>query len=186
MRHKRDLSELHRNAELAGLAAERYGGGLLRYLLACRGCKQDADDLAQEVYIELLRVPEPQAIRQPQAYVYRIASHVAYRFNRRRRRDGEFVTYDSQTLEQLEHDGLDNSAAGSGDGQSDAARELERLMAGLPPLYRTIILLCKRDGYSYAQAARKLGISIHTVKKYLHRAMVQMRSAGWGGTREAP
>jgi len=30
-----------------------------------------------------------------------------------------------------------------------------------------------------AQVASKLGISIHTVKKYLHRAMVQIRRQGW-------
>ncbi|MBL8265769.1 sigma factor, partial [Steroidobacter sp.] len=45
------------SAELAGLVRQRYGGALLRYLLRYRGCAQDVDDLAQEVYMELLRVP---------------------------------------------------------------------------------------------------------------------------------
>lgn len=165
-------------AELAGLVREQYGGALLRYLLRYRGCAQDVDDLAQEVYMELLRVPEPAAVRQPQAYLYRIASHVVYRFKRRRQRDDGFVTFDSETVESLSEHAPVEAAEESG-RQLDAVRELERLLSALPPLYQAILLMRKRDGSSYAQIAEKLGISVHTVKKYLHRAMVQMRSAAW-------
>lgn len=168
-----------RSPELAGLAIERYGGALLRYLLRCRGCEQEANDLAQEIYMELLRVPEPEAVKQPQAYLYRVASHVVYRFKRRQQRDSDFVTFDSRTLERLDDRPNADTAGEQAGGQVDAVRELERLMQPLPPLYRAIILMCKRDGLTYAQAGRKLGISVHTVKKYLHRAMVQMRRAGW-------
>ena len=181
-RPKPSTTELQRSAELAGLAFERYGGGLLRYLLRCRGCNQDADDLAQEVYLELLRVESPQAVRQPQAYVYRIASHVVYRFKRRRRRDSDVVTFDSAALEQLGQrtgETAYGEQADEASGQLDAERELERLLAKLPPLHQAIILMRKRDGLSYAQIAKKLGISVHTVKKYLHRAMVQLRDANW-------
>ena len=170
---KKSIEELRRNAELAKAAQERFGGGLLRYLLRCRGCAQDADDLAQEVYLELLQVPEAEAVKQPQAYMYRVASHVVYRFKRKRQRESEFVAFDSEALAQMEEHVGESADDGA---QLDAQRELEKLLGRLPPLYRAIILLQKRDGLSYAQVAGKLGISVHTVKKYLHRALLQMRS----------
>jgi RNA polymerase sigma factor (sigma-70 family) len=176
-RTKTPISESQRSAELAGVAVELHGGALLRYLLRCRGCEQDANDLAQEVYMELLRVSEPEAIKQPQAYLYRIASHVVYRFKRRRQRESDFVTFDSETVARLEDRPQGETVEET--RQTDAIRELERLMDDLPPLHRAIILMCKRDGMSYAQAAHKLGVSVHTVKKYLHRAMVHMRRTGW-------
>lgn len=37
----------------------------------------DAEDLAQEVYLRLLRVEDLDAIEQPQAYLYRMARNIA-------------------------------------------------------------------------------------------------------------
>lgn len=161
-------------ADLARAAYEQYGNGLLRYLLRCRGCEQDAADLAQEVYMELLRVPEAAAIRQPQAYMYRIASHVVYRFKRRKRRDGEVVSFDSESLELLQ-ESLSSDSEDDAGAQVDVERELEHLLRQLPPLYQAIIVMQKRDGLSYVQIAQALGISVHTVKKYLQRALSQIR-----------
>jgi RNA polymerase sigma factor (sigma-70 family) len=180
-RARKSAEEQRRNAALAEAAFERHGGALLRYLLRCRGCAQDADDLAQEVYLELLRVSQAEAVKQPQAYMYRVASHVVYRFKRRRQRESDFVAFDSEAVSQMEERVGDRRPQGVGE-QLDNERELTRLLEELPPLYRAIILLQKRDGLSYAQVAERLGISIHTVKKYLHRALLQMRSAAW----EAP
>jgi RNA polymerase sigma-70 factor (ECF subfamily) len=160
--------------DLASTAFAQYGSGLLRYLMRCRGCEQDADDLAQEVYIELLRVPEAEAVRQPQAYMFRIASHVVYRFKRRKQRESEVVSFDSETLDQLQ-DCTGDDANESAESQLDTEHELERLLKQLPPLYQAIIVMQKRDGLSYVQVAEKLGISVHTVKKYLQRALAAMR-----------
>ena len=44
---------------------------------------------------------------------------------------------------------------------------------------RAVFVLRKRDGLSYTEIARALDISVHTVKKYLARAVAQCRSARW-------
>ena len=56
--------------------------------------------------------------------------------------------------------------------------ELQRLQAaleGLPPLYSAALLLRKRDGLSHREIAERLQISLHTVRKYLTRAVAQCR-----------
>jgi len=62
----------------------------------------------------------------------------------------------------------------------DAPEQLEYVLRQLPPMYRAVLLLRKRDGMSYAEIAQKLKLSVHTVKKYLARAVVQCRAADWG------
>jgi RNA polymerase sigma factor (sigma-70 family) len=47
----------------------------------------------------------------------------------------------------------------------------------LPPIYQSILLMRKRDGLSHGEIAQKLGISIHTVRKYLTRAITECRKA---------
>jgi DNA-directed RNA polymerase specialized sigma24 family protein len=42
--------------------------------------KRDAADLAQEVYLRILRVADPDAIRNPEAYLYTVAANLAARF----------------------------------------------------------------------------------------------------------
>jgi DNA-directed RNA polymerase specialized sigma24 family protein len=50
----------------------------------------------------------------------------------------------------------------------------------LPPTHRLVILLVKRDGLSYAEAARATGLSVHTIEKYLveGRAMLRLILGG--------
>ena len=56
-------------------------------------------------------------------------------------------------------------------------QELEKILVTLPPVYQSVLLLRKRDGLNHAEIAEKLGISIHTVRKYLTRAMTECRKA---------
>ncbi len=133
---------------------------------------QQAQDLAQEAYLRLLRVERAELIRQPRAYLYRIAVNLVTEFRLRSQRDP--VMYDSETLTEI----AERTAEASSEGErSGDAREVERLLEQLPPLYRAILVLRKRDGLSYAEIAQQLGISVHTVKKYLARAVAKCRLA---------
>ena len=133
---------------------------------------QQAQDLAQEAYLRLLRVERAELIRQPRAYLYRIAVNLVTEFRLRSQRDP--VMYDSETLTEI----AERTAEASSEGErSGDAREVERLLEQLPPLYRAILLRRKRDGLSYAEIAQQLGISVHTVKKYLARAVAKCRLA---------
>jgi DNA-directed RNA polymerase specialized sigma24 family protein len=38
-----------------------------------------------------------------------------------------------------------------------------------------VLLLVKRDGLSYTEAARKAGLSVHTIEKYVVEARARLR-----------
>src|SRR5258708_6578222 len=68
-----------------------------RYLLRRLRNRQDVRDLAQEVWMRLLRVEDPGRILEPMAYGHRAAANVLAEFEMRRKR--EPVNFDSETFD---------------------------------------------------------------------------------------
>lgn len=163
-------------ADLAGAVFGPYRQVLQRFLVQRLGSTQDARDLSQEVYLRLLRVPDLSLVRRPQAYLLRIAANVVYEFHIGKQQ--EAVTFDSQMVEEA----AENPPARPADDLTERLhmeRQLEAVLAKLPPLYRAILLMQKRDGMSYAEIGEKLQISVHTVEKYLFRALAIVRATKW-------
>lgn len=160
-----------------GLAAvAHYTKELHRYLSRRLRNPQDVDDLAQEVYLRLLRMDETKCVRQPLAYLYGVAAHVVADFWIENGR-GQPAT-ETEPVEEIE----DDAAAALPDDLAERLnlqQQLERAIAQLPPLQAAILVLHKRDGFSYEEVAERLGISVHTVEKYLTRAKAQIRAMSW-------
>jgi RNA polymerase sigma factor (sigma-70 family) len=162
--------------ELAESAFAQYGKALHRYLMRRLSNQQSAQDLAQEAYLRLVRLENTELVRAPQAYLFRIASNLVYELRMRERRD--VVTFDSRLVDNAAERVSDPTAAEPGE-RINMERQLESVLAQLPPLHAAILVMKKRDGLSMEEIASELGISIHTVKKYLCRAMAQARAADW-------
>jgi RNA polymerase sigma-70 factor (ECF subfamily) len=156
---------------------EQYRDGLHRFLMRRLRSSHHAQDIAQEAYLRLLRVEDAELVRKPQAYLYRIASNLAYELKLREQR--EPVMFDSEVVEQLaeQSEGPMSDELGA---RVDVPQQLEYVLKQLPPMYRAVFVLRKRDGLSYAEIAKTLELSVHTVKKYLARAVAQCRAADWG------
>jgi RNA polymerase sigma-19 factor, ECF subfamily len=56
---------------------DRHHGGLMRYLTARVHSAHDARDIAQETYLRLLQLDQVDFIRDPQSYLFRIASNLS-------------------------------------------------------------------------------------------------------------
>ncbi len=161
---------------LCGAAFLQFRAGLQRFLMRRLRDTHDAQDLAQEAYLRLLRVERGDLVRNPQAYLYRIASNLVYEFRLRERQQA--VTFDSLAQEHAAEHPLDLRPDEINE-RIIAEEQLEAVLMRLPPAYRAILLLRKHEGRSYPQIAETLGISVHTVKKYLARAVAQCRAADW-------
>ena len=61
-------------SEIAG----RYGRRLLSFFTQRLRNRADAPDLAQEVFLRLMRVEHHETIRSPEAYLFTVASHVLH------------------------------------------------------------------------------------------------------------
>lgn len=58
----------------------------------------------------------------------------------------------------------------------ELAQALERSVAGLPPRCREVFTLSRGQGFSYAEIATRLGISIKTVEAQMGRALRALRA----------
>jgi RNA polymerase sigma-70 factor (ECF subfamily) len=156
--------------------ALRHGSSLHRFLLRRLKAEEDAADVAQEVYLKMMRLERVHLIRQPQAYLYFLAAQVMHEQRMREQRIP--VLFDSEAVESLtqsaEFASPDEFVAGD-----ESERELKRLLGKLSPAHRNILILRKRDGMSYQEIAEALGMSVHTVKKYLFQANVRLADMVW-------
>jgi RNA polymerase sigma-70 factor (ECF subfamily) len=137
---------------------------------------QNAEDLVQEIYVQLLRFPPTETLRQPLDYLYKIAWHVVNRANRRTQiEQQQFVSGDSEMLDRLA--GRSGRLwAGDISEQLSTEQQLQRILGQLPHACRTAIILLRRDGLSYQEIADEMGVSVHSVKKYIARALTHFKT----------
>lgn len=172
-------SSSHESGSIAELAADvfrHYAADLQRFLRRRLRDPQSADDVTQEVFTRLVRVRQPDLVKNPHAYLFGIAFHVIRELRLQETRQP--VNYDSQAAdragEQPAHLAPDEMA-----DQLNAQRQLERALEDLPELHRALVLLCKRDGMTYEEAARATGISVHMVEKHLIQARAKLLGMMW-------
>ncbi|MFC5580988.1 RNA polymerase sigma factor [Rhodanobacter terrae] len=158
--------------EFAAAAMRNYNGDLHRFL--CRRVRhvQDMDDVMQEVYLRLLRVKTIELVRNPLAYIYGIASHVVSEFNLGKHRGR--VVFDSPTVDAMVDNPIQTHLV---EGGGHFERQVSEALAQLPPNRLAILLLERRDGLSHEEIATKLGLSVHTVKKYSMESLAHVRAS---------
>lgn len=142
---------------------------LIRHALSGRlQRKEDVDDMAQEVYLRLLRVRDLDLVRSPRSYLYRIAVNVAEEW---RLRAPQAMPHSSDTLDELESN--EQPAKSAELEQRDAA--VQAALAKLPLAARTALLLQLRDGLTYEQIAEHMGVTRRAVKRYVANGYAELR-----------
>lgn len=160
---------------LATQAVDSYGAQLHRFLKRRVRRPQDLDDLVQEVYLRLLGVKNAGSVRKPLAYIFGVASHVVSEFNMREGKG--CVEFDSSTLDQT----LEAQSRSLANRHTDAGgffeRRVSEALGKLPPRYLAVLVLERREGLTHEQIAERLGLSVHTVKKYGVQALARIRAS---------
>lgn len=147
-----------------------HGRQLHRYLAArLRNASSDVSDLAQEVYLRLLRVPDHETIRNPQAYLYTIASHVLHQHGLKRAAIPESVEI-MAAVDELQPS-LDADPAAEIETEQRFERLGQALLAHSPRAYATLVLH-RCDGVPLQDIAEKFGVSYTMVKRYLAKALL--------------
>jgi len=149
-----------------------HGNQLRRFLLARVRNTADVPDLAQEVYLRMLRVPDVESIRSPEAYLFTVAMHVVHQHKL-----SQSATPPVAELTRILETPLAALAADPA-LETDALWCLEQLQGGLEelsPKMRATFLLHRRDGLSIDEIGERLGISRGMVKKYLMKALIHLR-----------
>lgn len=130
----------------------------------------ELDDLAQEVFLRLLRYSEKTAVENPLGYLLRIAGNVASEWRERARVS---KPHDQEWLEDLliEPDQEpENSVC-----QARTDESVQAAVDKLPLRQKQVLLLRVNEGLTYKQIAERLELSPRVVLRDLSRAYSQLR-----------
>jgi RNA polymerase sigma factor (sigma-70 family) len=134
--------------------------------------KTDAPDLAQEVYVRMLRVNDIHAIRDPERYLYTVASNLVKEYAVLDRWQSRSVNLDEAHIQQR------LGELPTLDGQLDVTQRVARLrtvLSQLSPKCRAAVVLQYRHGLTYQEIGERLNVSPHMVKKYLAQGLAHCR-----------
>lgn len=144
----------------------RYRAALHRHVGGLLGSWADAEDIVQETYSRLLRVPDLEQVEhRARSYMFRIATNLAYDRHRRPR---------EQSLEDL---GEANANIGYIEGpeaildMERATETLCRTLLQLKPRCRQVFLLRAAEGLSFEAIAERLDTSKRTVEREMKLAL---------------
>jgi RNA polymerase sigma-70 factor (ECF subfamily) len=129
---------------------------LYRAAWALCGSRQDAEDLVQETFVNVLKRPRVLRDDNEISYLLRALRNThANRYRAAARRP---------TTQQL----FDDDAVTHDDGRF-SGREIMQAIANTPPLYRDAVIAVDLLGLSYREAARSLRTREATITTRIHR-----------------
>lgn len=128
------------------------------------GCSYNADDLTQDTFVKAMGARDLLQLDEPRAFLTTIAKRLL--FNHYRRQDIERAYL--QTLASLPEAHLPSEETRA--IALETLMELAQALEDLPAPVRQAFLYAQLDGLPYAEIARRLDISLATVKRHIVRA----------------
>ena len=154
-----------------------YGPALERYLSRKLDNAADASEIAQEAFLRIYRLDQPEKLDNARAFLFQVASNLAIDQLRRRQLHFKFLKIEGREPGEEELADI-NAGAASPEHILAAQEKLQRIYAvidKLPDKVRQAFLLHRSAGLSYSEIARELGVSVSSVEKYILEALKQCR-----------
>jgi RNA polymerase sigma-70 factor, ECF subfamily len=161
---------------------ETFGDRVYRLALRITGSNEDAEEAAQDaLWTAARKIGTFKGESAFGSWLYRIAANAAYQKLRTRKAKSREIAMDD-VLPTLDDDGrhfepmadwserVDEQAL-----QGELRRVLSDAIDGLPPDYRTALVLHDVEGLSNPDIAEALGISLPAVKSRVHRSRLFVR-----------
>jgi len=148
---------------------ERWQNRLINFFYRSTGNRADAEDLAQETFVELYRAaPRYESRGSFKAFIFTLA--------RRRLID----SYRKQSRRPLDYIDPTDFVMQQQTDEIDTTREIEeafhQALATLPDNQRNAILMLQQQSLSYEEIAEALEASLSAVKTWIHRARSHLRN----------
>lgn len=148
---------------------QAHGHELRRFLAShLKNSSADVADLVQEIFIRLLRIKDSEAIRNPQAYLFTVASHVLYQHSLQRSTRPELM----RPLEVAAE--FDAGTAPDPADELNIKQLLEKVDRDLtefsPRAYAALIMY-RCEGMTLMEIGERLGMSHTSVRRDLVRAI---------------
>lgn len=142
--------------------------GFLKRFLAQFLSAQDVDDVAQEAYLRAYVAEQQTQIEHPTAFLFRVAKNLALtKLTRKSRQITDYIE---------EAGGYAGTPSVPGVDQEIEAQQCLGLyceaIASLPIKCRQVFLLRKVHGLSHKEIAKRMGLSVSSIEKYLRKGVL--------------
>lgn len=152
---------------------EMYHESVFAYLYRLLGDAEWAHDLTQETFLRLFETRERlSAVENRRAWMYRIASNMAFNALKRRKRFRWLPWRDDDAL-RSESELVQKNISGN----LEVEQQVSRALSTLSPEYRAPLLLFSHFDFSVREVAGALDLSESAVKTRLFRAREMFREA---------
>lgn len=150
-------------ASFAGLDTlyRDYSGWLKRFLRFRFRGRQDYDDIVQDTFVRVSRVPDAGTLDDPRSYLRCVATNL--------------VRDEARRAAVRAEDASSKDEASVGDEHLESVL-LKQIILSLPPIYREVFMLSRFAGMSYEEIAQHCGISVKAVEKRMTKALSMCRS----------
>jgi RNA polymerase sigma factor (sigma-70 family) len=141
-------------------------GWLVGWLRNKLGCPDFAADLAQDTFLRVMLAREYESIREPRAYLTTIAHGLVV--NHWRRLDIERAYLEALACQP-------EPLVPSPEQRAlilETLYEIDALLDALAPQVKRAFLLSQIEGLKYEDIARRIGVSLITVKRYMKQAFL--------------
>jgi RNA polymerase sigma-70 factor (ECF subfamily) len=129
--------------------------------------RQYAEDLAQDTFVRLLNKKNPITPQEPRAYLLTIAKGMVSNFYRHQKIEQSYLEFIASLPEEYAPDPSTQVML------LEIIIELDQRLNNLESIVKQAFLLTQLEGFSQAQAAEQLQISISTVQRYIAKALHQ-------------
>lgn len=164
--------------------ATRYGRTVYTMAYRLTGDVDDANDLAQDVFVRVYRNLDKYRPGTFEGWLYRITKNLFLdRVRRHRRVRMEPLPEEEwRQPEDAEPGPAEHAERGLLRG------DIERAITRLPPTFRTAVVMCDVQGLSYEEIARATGWPLGTVRSRIHRGRRLLRAGlrGEGSSSRGP
>ncbi|MCV6604255.1 MAG: sigma-70 family RNA polymerase sigma factor [Porticoccaceae bacterium] len=156
------LSDLYRRhwSRLCAYVRAQFGAG-----------PPDPEDVVQQVFEKFADLTNADAVRSPRAFLNRMAHNVVISEKRRQATRRQYA-------ESTQRENPDSGSYDLSPERVFIAEEqfsmVEQAIAQMPEKRRQILLLNRVHGLSYAEIARRLGVSDTAIKKQMYRAVSEL------------
>jgi RNA polymerase sigma-70 factor (ECF subfamily) len=165
-----DEKQLHADFEREAIP---HMDSLYNFALRMTGDSDDANDLIQETYLKAFRFFDKfEKGTNCKAWLFRIMKNTYINTYRKQTKEPDKVDYDEveNFYENIKASSTDDAHLEKEIYDSLLDDELSTAISSLPEDFRTVIILCDIEGYSYEEIADFVDCPVGTVRSRLHRA----------------
>jgi RNA polymerase sigma factor (sigma-70 family) len=149
----------------------KYSHALRTFLVRHHVRRDDVADVVQETYCRVLKAGELERIRDPKAFLFRVANNVVLNAAKHRRNDVEIQAIDVESPE-----GEDERPTLYRGLKAEQEWAIVRAaLQELRPTCREVFVLNRFENLSYSEIAAELDLSVSMIEKHVSHALSHLR-----------